>query len=116
MIYPIVCAGCHLYEADENDIVTVPYTESDKTEGWMLTSHQKFSMDKKSVWICPSCTKRWNEERQAKIEKIINLAITDMTEKYFWHLWEVLQILDATQQEKDKFSSSLFPERKNVSI
>ncbi len=116
-IHPVICQGyCMFYHpiyVNEHDL-SLPYSTDDIAEkqGWITTTNRKFSMDGKSVvWLCPECSRKWNSERQVRIDEIMRLALKDMTEGQYWNLVAELYSLDATKEEKDKFSKLLFPVR-----
>lgn len=117
-ILPILCNGYCLISpvyADDKYSVTIPYSTSDmaKGKGWSISTNVKFNMDGKTItWLCPDCTEKWAAERQLRIDEIMRMTIKDMSEGQFWNLVRELQNLDATKEEKDKFSSLLFPVRK----
>lgn len=116
MILPVVCSGyCFTNYTDETNI-TLPFSTDDvaKGEGWTTSTNRKFNMDGKTVvWLCPSCSKQWQQERQIRIDEIMSLAIENMTERQYWNLVTELQNLDATKEEKDKFFGLLFSVRAN---
>jgi len=100
---------------DNNQIISLPYSTDDvaKDKGWTTSTNRKFSMDGKTVvWLCPDCSKQWQQERQIRIDEIMSLAVEDMSERQYWNLVAELQSLDPTKDEKDKFSSSLLSIRK----
>lgn len=119
MILPVVCNGYCLTNPkyiDNNSIISLPYSTDDiaKSEGWTISTNRKFSMDGKNpVWLCPDCSKRWQQERQIRIDEIMSLAIENMTERKYWNLTTELENLDATKEERDRFFSLLFPARTN---
>jgi len=119
-IHTVTCMGYCLIEPIYNDsnikeiTISLAWSTSDIAEkqGWTTSSNHKFSLDGKTiVWLCPKCSMRWKEERQVRIDEIMKLAIRDMNERQFWNLINELYSLSATKEEKDKFSSLLFPVR-----
>lgn len=120
-VYSVVCMGYCFIGTLSNDelemkMVSLPYSTTDVaiSEGWTQSTYHRFSIDGKTpVWLCPKCSKIWKEERDIRIDEIMNLAIENMTERQYWNLVGELQGLDATREEKDKFSSLLFPARAN---
>jgi hypothetical protein len=115
---PVVCSGYCLTNpiyTDDGASVQFSYCTDDiaKSQGWTISTNRKFNMDGKTIiWLCPDCTKRWTEERRLRIDEIMEMTLKDISERQFWNLVYELQSLNATKEEKDKFSSLLFPVRK----
>jgi hypothetical protein len=119
MILPVMCNGYCLISPkyiDNNQIISLPYSTDDiaKGEGWTVSTNRKFSIDGKAVaWLCPDCSRQWQQERQVRIDEVMSLAIENMTERQYWNLVTELQNLDATIDERNKFSGLLFSTRTN---
>lgn len=82
-LYQIFCEGYHITEntakwTNEDDgypdYVEIKTTTSDvaEREGWTTTKDKKFSRTNDIVWLCPDCSERWKQEKQIKIDDIIN--------------------------------------------
>lgn len=77
-ILPVVCFGYHFqhyYSDDIPDITecSVPFSDTSvcRKEGWTTTRHIRFSPNKKVVWLCPECSKRWQEEKREILDHLL---------------------------------------------
>ena len=117
-ILPVMCYGYCLVEpvyVDDKYSIQLSCSTDDiaKLQDWTTSTNRKFNMDgKTTIWLCPDCTKRWTEERRVRIDEIMRLTLDNLSEGQYWNLVNELYSLDATKEEKDKFSSLLFPVRK----
>lgn len=95
----ITCFGYHISEAsilNEDDIPTmvqIPYTTSDFAiqNGWTTTDNKKFSYDGKIVWLCPECSKRWQQEKNTIIDDLI-----ERVNKLY------IEYMDTAEDEKER--------------
>jgi uncharacterized Zn ribbon protein len=121
-IYPIVCQGYHLFEpvyvnSDCPTQASFPYTNSDNAEGWEKTTYFKFNQDGITVvWLCPECAKRWNEEKQEKINNILDMAgkVEFLTRRLF--LYNELLVLGATKEQKYGFDMKVIEAERAFNI
>lgn len=119
-IKPIICQGYHSIEFsyyDENDIpmCTIPYITSDvaEREGWRFIQDRvkkfRFSLNDDAIWMCPDCAKRYNDEVQREIDRVIELGkhITSGNYELYMRCRKDLLRLGATSEDEQKFLGNI---------